>query len=64
MNTVMVGFWAAETGNAAVIVKLKNQGFNLNTLDYDRRSLLHVATRAGQIDIVKYLSQQTGVYLN
>lgn len=56
VTTVLVGFLAAETGNSQMIVKLKNQGFNLNTIDYDRRTLLHIATRAGQIDIVKYLT--------
>ncbi len=56
VTTELVGFLAAETGNSQMIVKLKNQGFNLNTIDYDRRTLLHIATRAGQIDIVKYLT--------
>ena len=46
---------AAGAGNIELLIQLKNGGGGMNGTDYDRRSGLHVAASAGQLEACKLL---------
>ena len=55
LQTTVVLNTAASSGDAETIHRLHVQGLDLDTIDYDRRTALHLAAAGGHMDVVKYL---------
>mmetsp|Transcript_3137 Transcript_3137/g.9002 ORF Transcript_3137/g.9002 Transcript_3137/m.9002 type:complete len:585 (-) Transcript_3137:102-1856(-) len=47
--------YAASEGDVRRVKSLFQQGVNVNNLDYDRRSALHLAARDGRVEVVQVL---------
>ena len=56
--TVIACCTIAASGDLESIQRLNAQGLELNVSDYDRRTLMHLASAAGNIEIVKYLIEK------
>lgn len=46
---------ATNAGNLIKIQALKAQGFDMNTINYDRNTALHIASNLGHLEVVRYL---------
>lgn len=49
---------AAIKGDVALLKKLVKEGIHLNCKDYEGCTPLHVATKAGQLEVVEFLLNQ------
>ncbi|CAH1788044.1 unnamed protein product [Owenia fusiformis] len=52
---------AAKNGDVDGLIKLKTHGANVNEVDYDNRSALHLAATEGQLEAVEYLLKEGGM---
>ncbi|KAL1520012.1 hypothetical protein AB1Y20_023492 [Prymnesium parvum] len=56
---------AAYEGNGQLLQKLvKEEYFNVNASDYDKRTALHLAASEGHLDVVKLLVEELGARLS
>lgn len=55
VQTVIASCSSAFSGDLESIQRLHAQGQDFNIGDYDRRAPIHLASSAGNVDIVKYL---------
>lgn len=55
---------AAETGDLRTVQTVRNSGFNINSGNYDRNTVLHIASNLGQVEIVRYLLTIPGINVN
>jgi hypothetical protein len=46
---------ATEAGNLKKVQSIKAQGFDMNSVNYDRNSALHIASYLGHLELVSYL---------
>eukprot|EP01126_Amoeba_proteus_P061015 TRINITY_DN8146_c0_g2_i2.p1 TRINITY_DN8146_c0_g2~~TRINITY_DN8146_c0_g2_i2.p1 ORF type:complete len:119 (-),score=32.79 TRINITY_DN8146_c0_g2_i2:239-565(-) len=51
-------FKACQTGDMKLLTELHKKGVNLNVVDWDKRSPLHLAVYKDRIEIADYLSKQ------
>ncbi|TNV87947.1 hypothetical protein FGO68_gene15621 [Halteria grandinella] len=61
--TVVAAIKAAQEGSVTTLQKLTEEKVNLESGDYDKRTVLHAACAAGQYQAVKYLLE-AGVHPN
>jgi glutaminase len=48
--------YAATYGDLTILSSLRRLGVDLNGMDYDGRTALHLAGSEGQLNVIKYLS--------
>ncbi len=46
---------ATEAGNLKQVQAIKSQGLDMNSVNYDRNTPLHIASNLGHLEVVRYL---------
>jgi len=52
---ITVFLYSCMEADLNTLKRLINAGYNVNTMDYDKRTGLHVAASEGHYDVVKFL---------